>query len=109
MDQSNPNSDSDSLDALRKQEAAGRAGGAECHESTHSPLPPSELTVVDSVCDEFETAWRAGQRPRIEDFVDRVPGSMAQALFRELLEIELQTRRKAGESPRVEDYIARFP
>lgn len=86
----------------------GAASGAGCGESTDVTLPPSALTVVDRVCDEFESAWRAGQRPRIEDFVNRVPSSMADALFRELLEIELQFRRKAGEPTQATKHSAPF-
>jgi hypothetical protein len=30
---------------------------------------PSLLQRVDELCDRFEAAWKAGQRPRIEDYL----------------------------------------
>lgn len=88
--------------------AGGASTGAQCGESTDATLPPGALTVVDRLCDEFEAAWRAGQRPRIEDFLDRVSGSMADSLFHELLELELQCRRKACDAPQEAEYAGRF-
>jgi hypothetical protein len=43
---------------------------------------------VDQVCDQFETAWNAAasaeQRPRIEDYLVRLPESERSALLRDL-------------------------
>ena len=39
--------------------------------SQHLPLEMEQQ--IDRVCDEFERAWKAGQTPRIEDYLDRVP------------------------------------
>ena len=38
---------------------------------THSPpvLSPSEARHVDQACDRFEAAWKAGERPRLEDYL----------------------------------------
>jgi hypothetical protein len=35
-------------------------------------LSLSAVREVDAVCLRFEDAWQAGQRPRIEDFLDQV-------------------------------------
>ena len=32
-------------------------------------LPADGPLRVDAACDRFEAAWRAGQRPRIEDYL----------------------------------------
>lgn len=57
-----------------------------------SSLNPDELRKIDQVCDEFEESWRAGEQPRLEIFVERVPDGLKEPLldallplFRELL------------------------
>lgn len=70
----------------------------------------SVLARRDAVCDEFEVAWRDGQRPAIEAYAARIPACAEQpSLVRELLQIELHYRRAAGESPRPEEYGSRLP
>ena len=54
---------------------------------------------IDEACDRFEADWKAGRRPRIEDYLAGVPGPGRPALLRELLELELAYRRKGGERP----------
>ena len=46
---------------------------------------PSQFSEVDAACDRFEAGWRAGGRPRIEEFLDAVPEPARPALLRELL------------------------
>ena len=64
---------------------------------------------VDDVCDRFERAWRAGQRPAIEAHLDDVPASERLVLLRELVLLDIPYRRHVGETPRPEDYQRRFP
>jgi serine/threonine protein kinase len=64
---------------------------------------------VDAVCNRFEAAWRAGQRPRLEDYLGDVPAPAQAALLRELLGLEIDYRRRAGETPQAAEYHARFP
>jgi WD40 repeat protein/tRNA A-37 threonylcarbamoyl transferase component Bud32 len=64
---------------------------------------------VDEVCDRFEAAWRAGDRPRIEAFVARAIDSRRPALLRDLLAVELDCRSALGESPEPAEYRCRFP
>ena len=76
------------------------------HETT---LPLSGIRRVNATADNFEQAWRAGQRPRIEDFLGAVPEAERLALRRELVALDMDYRQQAGEDPRPEDYHDRFP
>jgi hypothetical protein len=82
---------------------------------TESPLPsasslPLSLTQrIDEVCNRFDAAWRGGQRPRIEDFLQGVPDTERHPLLLELIALEVEHRRRTGEAPRPEEYQARFP
>jgi len=71
------------------------------------PLPQFERVVA--TCDRFEAAWRAGQRPRVEDFLGEVPETERPELLCELLLLELELRRARGERPTADEYRARFP
>src|SRR5262249_8822380 len=64
---------------------------------------------IDQVCDRFETAWKAGPRPRIEDYLTHTPEPGQALLLRELVALEIAYRRRSGEQPRAEEYHARFP
>jgi serine/threonine-protein kinase len=72
-------------------------------------LSPTELVGLEPVCDRFEAAWRAGRRPRIEDYLGDVPAPSRPALLRELLELECDYRHRLGECPPAEEYCRRFP
>jgi serine/threonine protein kinase len=78
-----------------------RAGGG--------TLPLAVARRVNAVCNRFELAWQAGQRPRIEDHLGEVPEPDRSELVRELVALDIDYRRQAGEDPRAEDYRARFP
>ena len=64
---------------------------------------------VDAACDRFEAAWRAGDRPRIEDFLAGPTDSRSPALLPYLLALELDYRGGLGESPEPSEYRVRFP
>ena len=73
-----------------------------------NPPPSSVETLrsvparqVDEVCDRFETACRAGQYPRIEDYLKECPDEARRALLHELIQLDEYYRR--------EDYRRRFP
>jgi serine/threonine-protein kinase len=74
-----------------------------------SSLSLEAARQIDAVCDRFEAAWRAGQRPRAEEFVTDLAAGRAAELLAELIGLELYYRRKAGEAPAEADYRARFP
>jgi tetratricopeptide (TPR) repeat protein len=63
---------------------------------------------LDAACDRFESAWRGGQRPRIEEALGEVTDSERTELLRELLPLELELRRSAGETPTPDEYRTRF-
>jgi serine/threonine-protein kinase len=64
---------------------------------------------VDRLCDRFERAWRAGERPRIEDYLAEGPAGTQEALLWELVRLDLWYRQGAGEEPAPEEYQRRFP
>jgi WD40 repeat protein/tRNA A-37 threonylcarbamoyl transferase component Bud32 len=75
-----------------------------------STVALSGLGRIDHACDAFEAAWKAaaaGERPRIESFLEDVPERTALAF--QLVALEVEYRRRAGEEPRAEEYQDRFP
>jgi WD40 repeat protein/ribosomal protein S27E len=64
---------------------------------------------IDRSCDQYEAAWRGGQQPRIEEYLDRVPETARGELLRQLIRVDFELRRGTGESPTVAEYIGRFP
>src|SRR5262245_43350435 len=72
-------------------------------------LSPTLAERVDAACDRFEAAWKAGTRPRIEDYLDNTTELDRPALLTELLALELAYRLRATEFPAAEEYRARFP
>jgi serine/threonine-protein kinase len=71
-------------------------------------LPPSLMGRVDEVCDRFEAAWKAGERPNIEECLGDVTGPARSILLLELIALEVDYRRRQGEAPQPEEYVARF-
>jgi serine/threonine protein kinase/formylglycine-generating enzyme required for sulfatase activity len=71
-------------------------------------LSPSLLQRVDEVCDRFEQSWKAGKRPRIEDYLTLSAAEQRSAWLQELLCLELAYRRRNGEIPSEEEYRRRF-
>jgi serine/threonine protein kinase len=80
---------------------------------SETSLPPSlsatEVHLVEQLCDRFEAAWKAGQRPRLEEHLGTVEGKLRTTLLRQLLPLDWEYRVRAGEQPRTADYEARFP
>ena len=72
-------------------------------------LPAEELRRIDEACDRFESAWRRGERPELEAYLDGFNGASHAQLLRELLALELDLRLKQGETPDVPHYRERFP
>jgi serine/threonine protein kinase len=64
---------------------------------------------VDDACDRFEAAWRAGQRPRLEEYLADVPRPDQPALLRALLLLKIEFRSEEGDKPTSEEYEQRFP
>ena len=71
--------------------------------------PNSFASEIDSICDRFEAAWKAGERPRIEEVLVQVAETARRDLFRELLKVEIHWRIAAGQRPSRDEYLRRFP
>jgi serine/threonine protein kinase len=82
--------------------ADGRDGGTES-------LELDRARRIHSFCEEFESRWRSGDRPQIEDMLARADLEDHDALLRELLLLELELRRESGETPLTLEYRSRFP
>jgi WD40 repeat protein len=78
------------------------------------PNEPPRQTVRSAssrlvrIVDQFETAYRRGQAPAIEDYLPDTD-SLRTAVLVELANVHLEFRLKAGESACVEDYLQRYP
>lgn len=72
---------------------------------------PSLATAeqVDAVCDQFEREFCAGQEPTLEKYLSAASESLRTALFRALLDLELELWNKQGRHPHISDYESRFP
>src|SRR4051812_27175886 len=70
---------------------------------------PGGRTWIDEASDRFEQDWRAGRRPRIEDYLADEAGSRRARLLERLLRVERELRTHAGELPGAEEYRHRFP
>jgi serine/threonine protein kinase len=65
---------------------------------------------INPICDEFERAWREGQRPEIQQYLDRVPSSMTWTLLQELIKLDLFYRsgRTVEDTIILDEYAGRF-
>ncbi len=70
--------------------------------------PPPVARHVDKVCDCFEEAWLAGQRPCVKEYLGEAPEPERSDLFRELLRIDLHYRRQQRETPTEAEYCQLF-
>jgi WD40 repeat protein/serine/threonine protein kinase len=64
---------------------------------------------VDALCDRFEANWQAGQRPRLEAYLEGADEPLRTLLLRHLLAVEWEYRLRAGDQPDLAEYKARFP
>lgn len=60
---------------------------------------------IDHLCDDFERAWLAGERPKVEAYLDRVAETERPDLLRELLQVELDAQLAKGVSPDRDQYV----
>jgi serine/threonine protein kinase len=70
---------------------------------------PGNWTLINDAADEFDRVWKAGQRPRIEDFLADAMEHLRPGLLSELLEVERELRGAAGEALTEQECRARFP
>src|SRR5260370_11044028 len=74
-----------------------------------SGLSAATMERLDSACLRFETGWKQGPRPVLEEYLSTVPEPEALTLLFELLKLDLYYRRQAGETIVLADYVPRFP
>jgi WD40 repeat protein/serine/threonine protein kinase len=74
-----------------------------------SEIPTADWSWINSAAERFERAWKNGERPRIEEFLIKVPETQWPALLQELMRVESELRRRAGETPSADEYRQRFP
>ena len=75
-------------------------------------MPDAPLLMweqIEDACFQFELAWQAGQRPKIEEVLESVSVPEQDRLLVELLLLELHYRTLADERPNADEYLARFP
>jgi serine/threonine protein kinase len=82
---------------------------ADVSPGSESALPLSRALRINAACDRFEQAWRAGQRPHLEDYLGDTAEPERPALLRELIALDMAYRRRAGEQPQLQEYCDRFP
>jgi hypothetical protein len=68
------------------------------------PLTLEQQRCLNQACDHLEAAWKAGERPRIEDYLDVLTGRAQLILLRELIRLDIYYRRQVGDSPVPADY-----
>ena len=77
------------------------------------PIPQDEPKrvdrLVDQLCDDFESHWRSGSSPQIEEYLSRVPSSNHRDLLSQLIGIELHWRKQRDDDPDAQEYYRRFP
>src|SRR5215475_4280578 len=67
------------------------------------------LKRLDEVCAAYETAWQAGEKPRLETYVGGAVEPDRTLLLRELLKLEIELRKTAGQTVTAAEYYSRFP
>ena len=70
--------------------------------------PSASWRQAEEILDRFDSAWNAGDEPRIEDWLEGHDQFGPDLLF-ELIAIEFEYRAKAGQKPQSEEYFERFP
>src|SRR5260370_20095635 len=69
----------------------------------------SLMERVNEACDRFERAWKAGQEPRIEEYLANFDEADRLELLRQLLPLEIELRTDGGDQPTSSEYERRFP
>jgi superkiller protein 3 len=78
-------------------------------DSQDEGLPLEVMRRIDRACDDFEAEWRAGRRPRLEEYLGETSGRERSVLLGELLRLEIEQRRAQGETPSPHEYRAYLP
>lgn len=65
--------------------------------------------AINRICDRFEQAWAAGDRPDLKSYLEELPPDNQPPLFLALLRAELALREDGNESFTRDEYLHRFP
>lgn len=76
---------------------------------SHKHVSINIFDLIDSICADFRKQWKASKRPRIEDFLLKVPENAREQLFRNLLSIDIRYRERGGDKPKADDYLEQLP
>ncbi|MGO9599424.1 MAG: protein kinase domain-containing protein [Isosphaeraceae bacterium] len=71
-------------------------------------VPNEQIPLLETICDRFETALRAGEQPPIETYLEGMPEPGRSTLLYELLILDLAYRSRDGKRPSLEKYLERF-
>jgi serine/threonine-protein kinase len=76
--------------------SGGRIGGRPVTDETRGDSRTTTKTGerTDEVCDRFEADWRAGRRPRVEDYVAQVPEPRREVVRAELSAVAAELGRR---------------
>jgi serine/threonine protein kinase len=78
--------------------------------TTRGDTTVEEFGRIVEVCDDFESRWRRGERPRIEDVLAEHASLSRPVLLRELLALELELARDERVAPTTaREFLERFP
>jgi serine/threonine protein kinase len=78
--------------------------------TTRGDTTVEEFGRIVEVCDHFESRWRSGERPRIEEVLAEHPSLSRPVLLRELLALELELARdEQGAPTTATEFLERFP
>ncbi len=72
-------------------------------------LSPTDALIVERLCDSYEAAWKRGEPPQLEAYLDQSPATLRCRLFRELFLLELEYRRRGGTPLDASECQRRFP
>lgn len=78
-------------------------------DSLDDSLPLEIHEQIGELRERFEDACQGGQSVRIEEYFSEVEETYREALFRELLRLELDYAARRGQELDANGYIARFP
>jgi len=68
----------------------------------------SVIAVVDTLCDRFEEALKAGEWPPLDAWLNEA-GTASRVALPDLIDLDLDYRIRAGETITAADYFVRFP
>jgi serine/threonine-protein kinase len=74
-----------------------------------APPPTSGSAPIESACRRFESSWRAGDEPKVEEFLVGWQEPERSKLLSELVLLELNYIGRDGRTLAPQEYVGRFP